>query len=850
MKKYSIFVLLLITCRLIHASSPSTFELISNNGSASIYYEGNEKVINTALEMLISDSKLVAKVSIARATEIKHNTIIVGIPENDLNFRKLTDRYQVEYKDLFGKWEAYKIQAVQDEDNSYLFIMGSDPRGTAYGVLELSRQMGVSPWIWWADVVPEKKESIQIISDNKIYSPSVQYRGVFLNDEDWALMPWSTRTFEPTSQKGAIGPATYEKIFELLLRLRSNTIWPAMHECTVPFHLVDGNRDMAEKYGIVLSTSHAEPMMRTNTGKWDNKKYGSFNFTNNSQQVLSYWEERVKELPGTKNIYTIGMRGIHDGRMQGVKTLDDETKVLQNVIKEQREILKRNNPKENIQDIPQQFVPYKEVLAAYDNGLKLPEDVTLVWCDDNHGYIMRLSDSEEQNRPGGGGVYYHISYWGKPHDYLWLGSTQPGLIYTEMKRAWDYNARRIWIINVGDIKPHEYLTEFFLDMAWDINSFSGNKIYAHQRNWIKKVFGNAANDDINYILKEYYHLAGQRKPEHMAWNKVEDRSVQHANPYGLQPVKDSELSPFVFGDEIERRICAYNEIATLSQKVYESEMPEHLKPAYFQLVHYPVLTAAAMNRKILFAQKSRFYAENNPAVARTYAFLATAAYNEIATVDYTYNKELLNGKWELMMDMKPRCLPVFQPPVLPQLPDGECAPLSELPIETKPFDFPENCYLEHDQMIALNASQHTNKLRLEQIESLGHSGSAVRLPTAKKTNVKQPHLEYRITTTSSGKANFRLGTIPIHPANRGEMRCAIAIDNQKPMILSLNAGFLSDKWAENVLRNQALNKLEVYIDGCGEHIIRIYAIDEPIIVDQLMIDFNLERKSYLFPVND
>jgi hypothetical protein len=797
--------------------------LFEKNGTTYIYIDKNEKpVVYSAFTMLQSDVRAVFDADLQLTGNREQAQIIVSSSD-----------------ELQGKWEAFQM----DVQNNKLLISGSDARGKAYGILEISRMIGVSPWVWWADATPEKRDMFLLSEIKKgSQSPSVQYRGIFLNDEDWALMPWSTRTFEPATRNGAIGPKTYSMIFELLLRLRANTIWPAMHECTVPFFFVEGNREAAEKCGIVLSTSHAEPMMRTNTGEWNTKEFGAFNFLTNKDRVLSYWEERAKELTKTENIYTTGMRGIHDGRMQGVKTLDDETNVLYRVIEEQRNMLLRNNPDKKITDIPQIFVPYKEVLKAYDNGLKLPEDVTLVWCDDNHGHIMRLSNPEEQKRSGGSGVYYHISYWGKPHDYLWLASTQPGLIYTEMKRAWDNNARRLWILNVGDIKPGEYLTEFFLDMAWNIDAFSGDKIYAHQHNWIKRIFGDAATGDIDKIMRQYYHLAGQRKPEHLGWNRVEN--VSRAK------VEDTEFSPFCFGDEMERRIQAYNEIAGLSARIYEKQIPAQLKPAYFQLIHYPVAASAAMNRKVLYAQKSRHYAGQDVELAGYYARLATGAYNEIAALDYTYNKDMLNGKWERMMDMKPRDLPVFQAPLLPELPAGtlyrEHKPaLPEAPALVETAGTP----VEGDRMIALNACNFVNNIQLETIEGLGHSGKTVRLPAAGKIDTKQPHLEYKVTTSSKGNVKIKVGTIPMHPVHGNtEMRYAIVIDKQKPIIVSTAAPFLSEKWAENALRNQSLTVADVHIAGPGEHTIRIYALDEELLIDRLMLDFDLERKHYLIPV--
>lgn len=829
----------------------NTFKLIEKNQAAKLLYLGHEKVVHTAIEILIKDSKLVCDHPFENTKKIENNTIIIGIPEKEPELTKLLFEQGINVSDLKDKWEAYKIIIKKINGKSCLFVLGSDPRGTAYGILQLSREIGISPWVWWADVIPEKQLNVLFTADENVHSPSVQYRGIFLNDEDWALMPWSTRTFEPTSKKGAIGPETYSKIFELLLRLRANTIWPAMHECTIPFFFVEGNKEVAEKYGIVLSTSHAEPMMRTNTGEWDNKKYGTFNFLTNETQVLNYWEERVKQLNHSENIYTIGMRGIHDGRMQGVQTLDDETQVLHQVIEKQREMLARNNLNKKIADIPQIFIPYKEVLKAYENGLNLPDDITLVWCDDNHGYIMRQSNTQEQKRSGGAGVYYHISYWGKPHDYLWLGSTQPGLIFAEMKRAWENGAHKLWILNVGDIKPNEYLTEFFLDMAWDIKSITGNSIYAHQYQWYKKVFGDIASDKISYIMNRYYLLAGQRKPEHMGWNQVEDWSLKPADAYGRQPIKDSELSPFVFGDEIQRRIDAYNEIAEMSTIIYKNRIPHRLKASYFQLIHYPVMASKSMNLKILYAQKSRYYSKENVELSKYYARLATEAYNEISALDYTYNKDILDGKWELMMDMKPRDLPVFQEPVLPTLPMDIHALDSKIIIpETIPLTEFAGTKLESDRMIAINAFNYDNSnFEPEIIEGLGHSNKAVSLPKAKRIDIKEPYLEYKINTTSNGPVKIKIGTIPMHSIHGDTgMRYAVTIDEQKPLIVSTTSEFLSKEWADNVLRNQCLTVSESYIEKPGEHIIRIYSLDEKIILDQLMFEFDLDRKHYLIPI--
>ena len=382
----------------------------------------------------------------------------------------------IDVETLKRRKDAFCIKVTGNQ----LIVAGGNGRGTAYGILELSRMAGVSPWKWWADEMPEKRKRLEVPADfHTEQSPSVEYRGIFINDEDWTTQPWSWRTFSP-ARPGMISAVAYKQVFKLLMRLRANAIWPAMHESSIPFFLIPGAKEAADSCGIVIGTSHCEPMMRNNAGEWNTKERGAYNYIKNKEGVQNYWTERLKEAGKYENIYTIGMRGIHDGAMEGVgKNLDDQTAALQQVIDDQRVMLGKYVSK-HVEQIPQQFVPYKEVLKVMENGLVVPDDVMLTWCDDNYGYMTRLSDSLQQKRKGGAGVYYHLSYWGRPHDYLWLSTTQPGLIYNEMREAYDHNARRLWIANVHELKTAAYDLELFLDMAWNINSIQPSTIYDHQ----------------------------------------------------------------------------------------------------------------------------------------------------------------------------------------------------------------------------------------------------------------------------------------------------------------------------------------------------------------------------------
>lgn len=438
-----------------------------------------------------------------------------------------------------------------------------------------------------------------------IQSPSVEYRGIFLNDEDWSLQPWSWMTFEPGNPPGMIGARTYKEIFKLLMRLRANAIWPGMHGITVPFYLVPGAKETADSCGIAIGTSHCEPLMRNNVGEWKVAERGEYNYVTNRQAVLDYWAARLQEVGGFENMYTIGMRGVHDGDMEGVTTMEEKVSALQSVLDDQRRLLARYVDSA-VTSVPQVFVPYKEVLDIMDNGLVVPDDVTLMWCDDNYGYMTRLGDEAQQRRSGGAGVYYHLSYWGRPHDYMWLGSTQPGLVYSEMKSAYDHNARKVWIVNVHDMKTASYGMELFLDMAWNIGSVTPGGVGDHLRAWLCRDFGPEIGEELYTVMREYYRLCGIRRPDHMGWTQVE-LSDRKAYPRGRSHVVDTEFSFREFGNEADRYLAQYDAIVSRAAEIGR-KVPARLRDAFFAQITYPVNGAAAMAAKMLEAQRARSYA--------------------------------------------------------------------------------------------------------------------------------------------------------------------------------------------------------------------------------------------------
>ncbi len=654
-----------------NTGNKNSFPVISGSIKCMVYFDSTDyQTVKIAATTLAEDIERVTGVKPAMTsdvTSLPEYIIIIGTIKKCELIRKLSGLKIIDVKEIDGHWEQFITKTVRNPlpgIKQALIIAGSDRRGAAYGVFELSKVIGVSPWYWWGDVIPEKKSALVLEPVDYISkTPSVKYRGIFLNDEDWGLQPWAAKTFEP--ETGDIGPKTYAKIFELLLRLKANLIWPAMHNCTRAFYHYPANKEVADAYGIIVGSSHAEPMLRNNVDEWDTKTMGDFNYMTNQKTVFRYWEQRAEESKNYENIYTIGMRGIHDSGMEGVSSMKDKISILNKVIADQREIIQKEiNP--DVTKVPQVFIPYKEVLKIYDAGrninastnnrMNLPEDITIIWPDDNYGYIRRLSDPAEQSRQGGAGIYYHLSYWGRPHDYLWLSTTHPLLIWEELKKAFQNKCSRIWVFNVGDIKPCEYNIQLSLDMAFNMDSFSTPEcVRKHLKGWLGEIFGAGQADLLEEIMFEYYNLAFERRPEFMGWSQTEPTRTIHFTAY----------NHFFYNDEAQRRLNRYFSISDEIIRI-KDQIPANRRDAFYELVYYPVRCAALMNKKILHHDKAYYYAFQGRSGANDHALLVRQAYDSIQIETSYYNKELAGGKWRHMMSMNPRKLPVFDCPMIPE----------------------------------------------------------------------------------------------------------------------------------------------------------------------------------------
>lgn len=737
-----------------------------------------EKVVQTALKLFIRDYQSVFSAS--AAVDVRQGNIIVGT----VGKSPLLKAVSADVSALTGKKQAFLLQVLPD---GKLLVAGSDSHGTAYGIMELSRLIGVSLWEWWADVTPEKKTSFVLSAEYQtLQSPSVEYRGIFINDEDWGLMPWSSQTYEPSDIKGHIGPKTNARIFELLLRLRANTYWPAMHECTLPFFLTEGNRKVAEEYGIFIGSSHCEPMVCSAAGEWRRRGQGDYDYVNNSASVYKFWEDRVKEVAQQGNIYTLGMRGVHDGQMQGAKTVAEQKTVLERVLKDQRGLLQKYVNKD-VTAIPQAFIPYKEVLDIYNAGLQVPDDVTLIWCDDNYGYIRHFPTAEERARKGGNGIYYHVSYWGRPHDYLWLGTFSPYLLHQQMKLAYDRGIQKMWVLNVGDIKPAEYQIELFLDMAWNIDEVNEIGVTAHLKSWLGREFGSNCAEELLPAMEAHYQLSYIRKPEFMGNTREEERDPKY------KVIKDLPWSE----QTISERLRSYTVLSDVVERM-ESNIPADRQDAYFQLVKYQVQAAAQMNRKILTAQLARH--------SKVDWKQSDAAFDSIASLTQQYNS-LQNGKWNRMMDFQPRKLSVFK--------------RVEHTAATEPM------VTDRKMLCKWNAMECTYGKPVP-YEGLGYERKAAGIR-------KGSSLTFAFDDYGKDSVEVEIRLLPSHPLDEKQLRFAISVDEAVPQTVSYETKGRSEEWKENVLRNQAIRKVTLPINKQASHKLVITALDEGVVLDQVIL---------------
>ncbi len=680
-----------------------------------------------------------------------------------------------EAKSLEGKWERFVIKTEKNN----IYVVGSDPRGLAYGLFHISKKIGVNPWYWWADIPVQKQSNIDFNENYISRSPSIKYRGIFINDEDWGLKTWAERNFE--KELGDIGPKTYDKVCELILRLRGNMLAPAMHSCTGAFYSHPESQKVADEWSIMITTSHCEPLLFNNAAEseWNKERDGEWNYLTNKETIYNKLDSRIRETAQYDNIYTMGMRGLHDEAMKGSTDPAVRARTLEKVFLDQRDILTKYK-KSNISDIPQIFVPYKETLDIYNAGLKVPDDITIVWPDDNYGYMKRVSNEEERNRKGGSGVYYHLSYLGTPHDYLWICTTPPVLMYEELMKAYEAGADRYWLLNVGDIKPMELGMQTFFDLAWNVSAFNYETINQHQAKWLASIFGSQLQADFQHVLDEYYRLAWQRKPEYMGY-EFEWDSEENVR------LHDTDFS---FQDgSAQQRLKDYEAISSQTKMMMEA-LSEEFQLPFFQLLHFSVKAADLMNRKFLYAQHNHETGNTGDAIRSKKAF------DDINELMNQYNT-MNDGKWNQMMSEVPPGF-VAKYPQMPQL-TGHPTDRYLLP--------KHQLYVSYVHQINIKNLQTDNPFRL--INGMGTDWVTLQMgkpfeDVCDPLSFASPKIDIPLNGQIMGDSIYiQISTLPMWPVFDGRSnRFGVAVDGLSPVLCENKIVEWAYEWKMQVLENR------------------------------------------------
>ena len=491
--------------------SEGSFALAQKDETAVLYVDSNDYagVVRTANDLQADINRVTGRTAKVthEETGLGKNAVIIGTIGKSQIIDRLAKDGKVDVAPITGKWESFIIAVVPKPlpgvENG-LIIAGSDKRGTIYGIYDLSEQIGVSPWYWWADVPVEHKDSLFVKAGKYIQGPpAVKYRGIFLNDEEPALGRWAVEKY------GGFNHQFYEKLFELILRMKGNYLWPAMWWAS--FNSDDPNNPkLADEYGIVISTTHHEPMMRAHA-EWKKIGGGEWNYETNAEKLRQFWTEGIRRMGSYESIVTLAMRGDGDTAMSESTNIA----LLEKIVADQRKILSEVTGKD-LKSIPQVWALYKEVQDYYDKGMRVPDDVTLLLCDDNWGNIRRLPKPGDPPRAGGYGIYYHFDFVGGPRNYKWLNTSPIARTWEQMHLAYRHGVDRIWLVNVGDLKPMEFPIEFFLDYAWNPDKWPAESLPEYTRLWAEQQFGPKYAADIADILNKYTKYNGRRKPEMLA----------------------------------------------------------------------------------------------------------------------------------------------------------------------------------------------------------------------------------------------------------------------------------------------------------------------------------------------
>jgi hypothetical protein len=780
--------------------------------------------------------------------ELGKTAVIIGTLGRSAVIDRLVSEKKIEVHEIAGKWEASLIEVVDAPlpgVERALVIAGSDKRGTIFGVYDLCEQIGVSPWHWWADVPPRQHQALYVKPGRHVLGPpGVKYRGIFINDEGPCLMTWARRKY------GELNHQMYTNVFELILRCKGNYLWPAMWDNS--FATDDPlNAKLADEYGVVISTSHHEPMMRA-WKEWERAGYrkGSWDYAKNDAKLRAFWAEGLRRTQPYEKVITLGMRGDGDEPMSEMESVA----LLERIVADQRKLIGEIiDP--NVAEVPQVWALYKEVQGYYERGMRVPDDVILLWCDENWGNLRRLPTAEERQRRGGAGLYYHLDYVGGPRNYKWLNTVPLPKIWEQMNLAWHYGARQLWIVNVGDIKPAEVPLEFFLTLAWNPEAISQDGLDDYLRRWAEREFGPKHAADIADIVAKYAKYNGRRKPE-----LLEPGTFSVEN-YG----------------EADRVLAEWQDITQRAERIYR-QLPNESQAALYQLVLFPTKTSAVVNELYVAVAKNQALAAKSDPCANAFARRARELFAEDQAMSDYYNHTLAGGKWNHMMDQTHIGYTGWQQPdrnVMPPVEEVTVEPGKDQSRNTRALSVtrqrpPKSAaapkgwrgFLEQEGYVSIEASHFTHRMatataRWEELPDHGRTLSAMTIfpvtaPTATPP-ANSPALEYQMWLTTTGTVTV---TTVLSPAlnfapDRG-VCLAVSFDREAPQIITVvppnyTAGDGNRDWEESVKAGVRLVKSQHAIPTAGAHTFKVWMVDPAVVVQKILVDCGGLKPSYLGP---
>lgn len=762
---------------------------------------GDEPGVRRAATDLVADLKAVGGGEVRLVDSPGTNvSIIAGTLGHSAVIDALVKAGKVDVRGLSGQWEGYVEQVVDNPlpgIGRALVIVGADRRGTIFGLYDISAKAGVSPWTWWADVPAQRHPTLYLTAGRVADHPVVKYRGIFINDEEPGFGNWARTKF------GGVNHLAYEKVFNLLLRSKANFLWPAMWGKSL-WEDDPASAPLAQEMGVLLGTSHHEPMQRAQAD-WKREGRGPWDYTKNAPALQAFWRKGIERRGRAEDPVTIGMRGDGDEPMMEGTAID----LLQGIVRDQRRII-ADVTKRPAAETPQVWALYKEVQDYYDKGMRVPDDVTLLFADDNWGNIRRLPPSGTQ-RAGGSGVYYHFDYVGGPRNYKWLDTNAVPRVWQQMRMASDYGADRLWIVNVGDLKPMEYPTSFFLDMAWNPARMDLPTMQAYPARWATQQFGAAQGPAIGALIARYGQLASRRKPELLDATSYDLKSGEWDRVAGQWNMLDGDAR------RIERLISVDRRDAYYELVLHRIEAMTNLHRLYL---------AVATNRAMVDAGR---FAEAERAADDARRYFA-----QDATIRRRYEEQTAGGKWTSMMAQTHIGYTGWQQPdrdVMPALATRE-RPLP-LPATTgaRPATIPADAGRAVDG----------RGITWQRVADFTAEGAAMvatptTAPPIERPGGDTPHIVYDVAWKGGSAAKLDVIAAPgLDVRGGGRHRIAVSVDNGAPVILNLMAGENEARWNRSVIDNRRVATTPLPSLSTGQHRITLWLVDPEVVVEGLAL---------------